>query len=62
MSRVIIGMCSECGEPIYTYTSYIIGKFHISCNCMSSVLLSIGIPHLIDLPMPFIDSHYEEEE
>jgi len=62
MSRVVIGMCSECSEPIYTYTSYIVGKFHISCNCLSSILLTLGAPDIVDLPMPFEDSQYVEEE
>lgn len=61
MGYIILGNCPQCFAPIYTFDSYLIENFHISCTCLGTVLLKMGTPHIEQLAMPFDDSHYEEE-
>jgi hypothetical protein len=61
MGYVILGNCSQCFAPIYTFDTYVLEKFHISCHCLGAVMLAMGVPHISQLPMPFEDSYYEEE-
>jgi hypothetical protein len=62
MGMVLLGNCAQCGAIIYTYDTYPVGNFHINCSCLGAVLLKMGTPYTEYLPMPFLDSHYEEEE
>jgi hypothetical protein len=61
MGMVLLGACQQCGQPFYSYDTYMLEKFHISCHCLGAVMLAMGVPHISQLPMPFEDSYYEED-
>jgi hypothetical protein len=59
MGMVLLGNCLQCGAIIYTYDVYPVDTFHINCNCLGTVMLAMGVPHINQLAMPFEDSYDE---
>jgi len=60
MGYILLGSCPQCGQPIYSFDTYVIERFHISCQCIGSIMLEMGVPHINQLPMPFEDFYDEE--